>query len=79
MAYPYLIKNSKGFLWYQGRVSEVQNHKKIKHSCYICECFILVITIKVKIKMSVIYRWWNTFNIPRYRSLRHEDCDFGAV
>lgn len=67
VAWPYLIKNSEGLLWDKGLVTEVQNQKKIRYSCYICECFVLVIAIKVKIKMVAISRWWCTLNIQRLR------------
>lgn len=67
VARPYLIKNSEGLLWDKGLVTEVQNQQKIRYSCYICECFVLVIAIKVKIKMVAISRWWCTLNIQRLR------------
>lgn len=67
VARPYLIKNSEGLLWDKGLVTEVQIQKKIRYSCYICECFVLVIAIKVKIKMAAISRWWCTLNIQRLR------------
>lgn len=67
VARPYLIKNSEGLLWDKGLVTEVWNQEKIRYSCYICECFVLVIAIKVKIKMVAISRWWCTLNIQRLR------------